>query len=290
MRIIDPKQFRHDQPVRKSRRYVWPLAVLAVVATAAVWLIFRSDSSSPESLTQADQQQVTGDQAQQDTEQEEQPAAQGLRQFSGNEFRIFYDNLRQPKLEQVANPPVISGNDVADAHIRKLAEDRGYRLRSSPNVNLATYDGYPMQTEAGEAWLKLKAAAAAEGLGISMVSGYRSVNEQRNLFLQRLAATGASIEAVAAGEVDAEIDYVLTTTSIPGYSKHHTGYTQDWACAGYAFENFKNSPCNDWLEADNFKVAKEHGFIPSYPPGADSQGPDPEAWEYVWVGTDLLYE
>jgi len=94
---------------------------------------------------------------------------------------------------------------------------------------------------------------------------------------------------VAAGAADDKVNTVLITSSIPGYSKHHTGYTLDLLCGGWEFENFKNSPCQKWIIADNYKVAKENGFIPSYPDGADIQGPDPEAWEYVWVGAERLY-
>ena len=147
-----------------------------------------------------------------------------------------------------------------------------------------------MQAPVVQAWLGLKSAAATEGLSMSIVSAYRSVSHQRSLFLTRLAATGATIQQVADGLADDKVDSVLVTSSIPGYSKHHTGYTIDILCAGWAFENFKNSPCNSWMIANNYKVAKEHGFIPSYPENADQQGPDPEAWEYVWVGTDVLYE
>ena len=130
----------------------------------------------------------------------------------------------------------------------------------------------------------------SDGHNITVISGYRSVERQRSLFLSRLAATGATIKEVAAGTADEKVNQVLITSSIPGYSKHHTGYTVDLLCAGFAFEDFKNSTCNVWISDDNYKLAKQNGFIPSYPPLADSQGPDPEAWEYVYVGTDLLYE
>lgn len=214
---------------------------------------------------------------------------QTLRIFADNDFKNFYDQLRLPNLTPVENPPIISGNDVADARIRQIAESRGYRLRSSPSGQLSSADGQPVQTSVVASWNGLKAAAAAQGLQLSIVSAYRSVENQRSLFLSRLSATGATIDQVAAGNADDKVNYVLITSSIPGYSKHHTGYTLDFLCAGWEFENFKNSPCNAWISADNYRVAKENGFIPSYPPAADIQGPDPEAWEYVWVGVEHLY-
>ncbi len=208
--------------------------------------------------------------------------------FADNDFKLFYDNLKQPGLDTVENPPFIYDNVAADERIQQIAEDRGYKLRSEPSVQLATVDGYPVQPAIVDPWLALKQAAAADGHTISIVSAYRSISHQRTLFTSRLQSAGATVEQVAAGTVDNKIDSVLVTSSIPGYSKHHTGYTIDILCAGWAFENFKNSPCNEWISANNFEMAKLHGFIPSYPPGATKQGPDPEAWEYVWVGVDLL--
>ena len=145
-----------------------------------------------------------------------------------------------------------------------------------------------MQEPVVQAWIDLQSVAASEGLQMSIVSAFRSVDTQRSLFLSRLAAQGVSINDVANGVADEAVNEVLVTSSIPGYSKHHTGYTIDIACAGFAFESFGQSPCFAWLSENNYEQAKKYGFIPSYPEDADMQGPDPEAWEYVYVGADLL--
>lgn len=294
MRIVEPKRFEQQKPPAKKRtKPTFLILIVLIVAPVLAWIQFRPDgatnsqeinSVNNESNESADENITVVESVPVDTVKDT------LRLFSDNEFKIFYDNLLQPNMLKVENPPAISGNDIADARIRKIAEDRGYRLRSSPAGKLISIEGNMLQPQILDSWKSLKAEASKKGLTMTIVSGYRSVEDQRNLFLQRLSATGASIESVAEGKSDKQVDKVLITTSVPGYSKHHTGYTIDILCSGYAFENFKNSPCNDWIIADNYKVAKENGFIPSYPPSADAQGPDPEAWEYVWVGTDLLYE
>jgi LAS superfamily LD-carboxypeptidase LdcB len=138
------------------------------------------------------------------------------------------------------------------------------------------------------AWNELQSEAAQAGYSMSIVSAYRSVEDQRVLFLSRLNEAGASIVDVINGTADELITSVLVTSSIPGYSKHHTGYTLDLACAGYAFEQFRDSPCYVWMSENNYENAKRFGFIPSYPADADLQGPDPEAWEYVWVGLEVV--
>ncbi len=77
--------------------------------------------------------------------------------------------------------------------------------------------------------------------------------------------------------------------SLPGTSKHHAGYALDFRYPSGTFGEFRSTPDYAWLAADNFAVPKRHGLIPSYPDDAESQGPNPEPWEFVWVGTGLIH-
>jgi len=289
MRVVEPSNFKKKQEPKSPRPRKLLILVAVVVIGVGVFFAQSNQVKSPDTSLLSDIDTVDTNSTEQEEISSEDDLAPGqLRTFSGNEFRIFYDNLLQPNLDQVDVPPSISGNDIADARIRDIAERRGYKLRSNPTVTLPSVDGYQLQEAVHQPWLSLKKVAAEEGIAISIVSAYRSVENQRQLFLGRLRAEGVNIVDVERGVADAEIDKVLVTSSIPGYSKHHTGYTIDLLCAGFEFENFENSPCNEWIVADNYRIAKEFGFIPSYPPDADLQGPAPEAWEYVWVGKDLL--
>lgn len=289
MRIVEPQHLK--SPTTKSKKNarfrLRPMLLVVVLAggLGVGWYLMSSKNPADFMLMN---EEPSSKPSSTENQQPENQNKTGFRQFSGNDFRLLYDNLRQPNTDRFDVPPPISGNDIADARIRQIAEARGYKLRSSSSVTLPLVDGYPLQEVVRESWRNLKEAASQDGLSISIVSAYRSVANQRQLFLNRLSAEGVNIADVEAGRADEAIDQVLVTSSIPGYSKHHTGYTIDIQCAGYAFENFKNSPCNTWITADNYKNAKQYGFIPSYPEDADLQGPEPEAWEYVWVGTDLL--
>jgi len=87
----------------------------------------------------------------------------------------------------------------------------------------------------------------------------------------------------------------LAKHSIPGYSKHHTGYTVDLGCRENGIlkkysgpKGFATSKCFVWLKKNNYHNAKRFGFIPSYPKGPKKQGPNPESWEYVWMGRKVL--
>lgn len=206
--------------------------------------------------------------------------------FSGAEFKAVYDQNIYPNTKKITSPLPITGDEAADTHIRALAVSRGYQLRSIATAPLETVDNFTLQPHATEAWRAMKAAALVDSLDLRLVAGFREFADQRALFLNALANAGVDASAIAGGSADAQISTILQTVSIPGYSKHHTGYTVDIGCGAYG--SFVNSPCFGWLSADNYANAKKFGWIPSYPPDTYSQGPQPEPWEYVWVGTEAL--
>lgn len=209
--------------------------------------------------------------------------------FAGNEFRLLYENILYQNIDQVDVPPAITENVEVDAYIRQIAESRGYKLRSEATEKLVALDvGILVQSDVAAGWQQLQDAAAKDGFSLIVTSGYRSIDDQRKLFLGMLSQEIYPFEQVLSGERDEDLHEVLKLASLPGYSKHHTGYAIDVKCRGYNFYKFAESPCFEWLAAENYKNAKQYGFIPSYPDDADLQGPDPEAWEYVWVGQDLL--
>jgi LAS superfamily LD-carboxypeptidase LdcB len=186
--------------------------------------------------------------------------------------------------------PLITGNEQADARIRMIAVQRGYTLKSAPVTNafIDVGDGFKLQQRAAQPWLDMKAAAKKDGLNFGLTAAYRSADEQKQLFNERLARLNMPIDGIPSGAYDAQISQVLRMTAIPGYSRHHTGYTIDISCKDQPATSFEYTKCFDWLSADNYKNAKIQGWIPSYPGGAKDQGPDPESWEYVWVVTDAV--
>jgi D-alanyl-D-alanine carboxypeptidase len=134
-----------------------------------------------------------------------------------------------------------------------------------------------MQPQAAAAWEQLRQAARAAGHPFIVSSAYRSADSQRTQFLSKLR-----------GNTDEAIDAALTWYSIPGTSKHHGGYALDFRYGNGTFGDFRDTPDYAWLAADNFANAKRFGFIPSYPDDVSAQGPNPEPWEFVWVGVDLI--
>lgn len=213
-----------------------------------------------------------------------EPAFNGTR-YSGTEFKTLFDLLEPlPNSSRISSPPPIRGHGGADARIRSIATSRGYRLRSVHNGARSTAAGVPMDRRAAGALQELINFASRSGHRLGASYGFRSVDLQRTLFLRRIS--GYSNATIARGGADGAINAALMWVAAPGYSKHHTGYAVDLQAAGGA--TFGTSAVGRWLAADNYAVAKRFGFVPSYPPGAGRQGPEPEPWEFVYVGTSAI--
>ena len=197
--------------------------------------------------------------------------------YTPDQFNRLFDGAPLSGVAPVGAAPAITGDAEIDARIRAIAQDRGYRRRPVASGALASVDGFPAQPTAAEAWRSMRADAAASGITLVLNSAFRGIAVQRSVFVSALDGTS-----------DAAIDERLEVAAPPGYSKHHTGYAIDITQAAVPIDDFRESEAFAWLSADGFANARRHGFIPSYPAGAADQGPQPEAWEYTWVGVDML--
>ena len=162
-----------------------------------------------------------------------------------------------------------------DTRIRTLAELRGYRVRPTTTDPLVVIDGQRLSVEAAQAWDSLKAAAAAQGHRLQLIAGYRDYSTQRRLFLSRLP-----------GFSDEDIRRCLRWSAPPGYSKHHTAKAIDITVSGIRAGRFATTSAYEWLTADAYRNARRFGFAPSYPANGSNYGPDPEPWEWIFVGLE----
>jgi LAS superfamily LD-carboxypeptidase LdcB len=218
-----------------------------------------------------------------------------LRNLTAQDFNdilvgITFENTLDPKIETT-----ITGDTVADRHIYNIAESRGYRfwpqadetklVEVEPNIRL--------QPKAKESYQAMAAAAKSEGVILKITSGYRSQTEQNRIFRPRFEALEMAElggyykpDDLARGEADDLIYRALALTAPAGYSRHHTGYAVDFADLSPDNNTsvFNGSKAFIWLSKDNYANARKYGFIPSYPAGLQNVGPEPEAWEFMWVG------
>ena len=124
-----------------------------------------------------------------------------------------------------------------------------------------------LQTVAYNAFMDLKRAAAAEGYDISLLSGYRSYETQKNLYNNYVATYG-----------QAEAD---TFSARPGTSEHQTGLAMD---VGWIDDAYGDTPSGIWLAENCYKF----GFIIRYPKNKENiTGYKYEPWHIRYLGTDI---
>lgn len=283
MRVINHKRppLAEHSPKRGAHKPVILLAVLAITGVGIYSLLKAQPTEAPSNIEQAAMQNIA-----------EKPKKGKLKQFTGSQFRELYNNFAYPNTARINETTPITGNEKADERIRQIAEQRGYQLRSAPVTSAfqEVGDGHLLQQRAAQPWLDLVEAAKKDGHSFGLTAAYRSAEEQKQIFTERLARLNIPVAEIASGKRDAEVSRVLRMTAVPGYSHHHTGYTVDIACKDMPRTSFVYTTCFDWLSANNYENAKKHGWIPGYPEGGGKMGPDPESWEYVWVGKDAVTE
>lgn len=279
MRVIIPKGSRQQKATkhRHGLQVVFAVFIFAI-ASLGPYLYRANSNESYQNNTPLKQEAAVGTQE------------KVFRTIGGEEFKDIYNNFNYINTNKILTPPPITGDEVADIKIRILAEARGYRLRRIARSALAKADGYPLQLLAGKYWQELKAKAAKAGIVLTVTSGYRSIEDQREIFLEGLRARGVSTQSIASGQVDNLILEVLQSYAPPGYSRHHTGFTIDLTCGTNGLTNFVTTICHEWLSRDNYLNAKTFGWAPSYPEGGGLQGPEPEPWEYTWVTAGALLQ
>ncbi len=146
------------------------------------------------------------------------------------------------------------------------------RLRS----NITTDERQVRQVTA-DALEKLSTAAEADGITLTLESGYRSYNFQVNLYDHYVSVQGKAVAD--------------TQSARPGYSEHQTGLAADLGGVTKPACNvedcFKDTPEGEWIVANAYK----YGFIIRYPEGKQAvTGYIYEPWHLRYVGTDLAQE
>lgn len=139
--------------------------------------------------------------------------------------------------------------------------------------DLSSVDGQLLRSETAEALRSMQQAAAADGVPLLAISGYRPYENQSELYLGYTSQYGR--------------DLADTISARPGYSEHQTGLAvdiaaPDGACSLQAC--FADTPAGAWA-AEN---AHRFGFILRYPAeSAAVTGYAYEPWHLRFVGTDL---
>ncbi|QNN71471.1 D-alanyl-D-alanine carboxypeptidase family protein [Thermomonas carbonis] len=149
----------------------------------------------------------------------------------------------------------------------------GLALVAEPDwLAFAGFDRYRrvlwLRIDAARAWLRMRDAAARDGIVLEAISGYRSHDYQLGIF-ERKRARGLGITDI------------LAVNAAPGYSEHHDGCALDIGTPGEppAEESFEATPAFAWLQTH----ADAHGFTMSYPRG-NPHGIVHEPWHWRFAG------
>ncbi len=179
-------------------------------------------------------------------------------------------------------------NAAADAYLRHIAERKGYKNRVFAHASdIIDYNQLQTRKSVRDSYIAMRDEMKKENIILHFVSGYRSADKQVSIFKRKMGQIDVS--KISHGLYDEKITTVLNRSALPGYSKHHSGYAVDFGCGSdYLVYEFATTKCYEWMSKNNFENVKHFGFIPSYPNAIIRQGPDPEPWEYVWVGRGYI--
>lgn len=156
-------------------------------------------------------------------------------------------------------------------------------------------EGINLRKEAHEAFVRMKQAAARDGIDIKVVSSYRDFERQRSIFERKFISytDDEGLEPLEA------IDKIIEYSTIPGTSRHHWGTDVDLVDgsrpadgdvlvadkfdSGGPFEAFKK-----WMDANS----ESHGFYLVYTDNPRRRGFKYEPWHYSYapISRDMLAE
>lgn len=143
-----------------------------------------------------------------------------------------------------------------------------------------TNTGKELQTEAADAYMTMRDAAAKEGIDLMLCSGYRSVEYQTNLFNQEQQ------KWLDKGETEEEAyNQAKTVVQVPGYSEHNLGLAADIVTPKHQTLDsaFADTDAGKWLA----QHAPEYGFILRYPENKQAiTGIIYEPWHFRYVGVE----
>jgi zinc D-Ala-D-Ala carboxypeptidase len=133
-----------------------------------------------------------------------------------------------------------------------------------------------LNSHAAAAFKQMQGAAANDGIYLQAVSGYRSYQDQEELFNKQIAKHGSRLEA-------------SRLSAPPGYSEHHTGYALDIGDMKNQKEtltiSFEQGNAFRWLQQN----ASAYGFELSFPRN-NIMNVSYEPWHWRFVGTDTAKE
>lgn len=178
--------------------------------------------------------------------------------------------LRGPLSQLVAPFPVAGLNARPDRQGRLLGHFPYPEAPASRLQNLGP--GLQLRPEAAQSFLAMRRAAAADGVDLMLLSAFRSLSVQQQLFFDVMSERNQSARQRA------------QVSAPPGFSEHSTGFAIDLGDrqrpATHLSTSFESTPAFRWLQAN----AGRFHFHLSFPEG-NAQGVNYEPWHWRYEGS-----
>ncbi|MEM6500379.1 MAG: M15 family metallopeptidase [Cyanobacteria bacterium P01_C01_bin.89] len=174
---------------------------------------------------------------------------------------------KTPDVEEMSDPsasPTINADDLL-GHLP-------YEEAPEDDLVAISADGlFLLRSAAAESFRELDQAARRDGISLAMISAFRSIAQQQQVFFDIKANRRQTPDERA--EVSAP----------PGYSEHHTGYAIDLGDAAVPSvnlsESFEDTRAFEWLDRNAVQFNFELSF-----PRDNVQGIAYEPWHWRFVG------
>lgn len=267
-----PQKKLSTNPVARSLQAVpwwgYGLAVLAFlspIVSTRIWFVLNANAANTPSVS---------------TENIATPEAQPRQPATNPSVAPFISTTATPASQAPNNNLANNPETVAKESDNTPPDLFGHHpYKEAPLNQLRTIsrasDGYEIKLRAAAAksYLNMEAAAKADGIEFAVISGFRTIAEQQQLFFdisKQRNQTPAQRAKVSAP---------------PGHSEHHTGYAIDIGDAAVPSANlstsFEKTAAYQWLQSN----AAKYGFEMSFPPN-NPQGVMYEPWHWRFVGDD----
>ena len=188
---------------------------------------------------------------------------------------LIYIFILLPNITLAARPSKYA--DLTPAHkafLKEIADKKGY---------IAYQDVGSANSELNTKFNEMKNAAASKGHTLTIVSGYRSYDDQVGTFFNSASSVTSPISEAnifkedGSNKTSAETAYLAraVASATPGYSEHSTGLAID---INSVSSSFASTAEYTWLKAN----AATYGFALSYPEGSTAgAGFEPWHWKYI---------
>jgi len=208
---------------------------------------------------------------------------------SSNEQTPVHSVADTPAVDTAKVPEVMEEkDDFSDIKIEELLGQID-QSRDSNFVRISSkYTGKPkifLRKEAYEAFERMHAAAAADGIRLEIISATRNFGYQKGIWERKwtgVTKVGGKNLAQALPDPVERARKILNYSSMPGTSRHHWGTDIDLNSLNNSwFEQGAGKKVYDWLQAH----AAEYGYCQTYTAFGDDRpfGYNEEKWHWSYT-------